>query len=247
MPGSSNSSSFIPKRGTKKHTRKIRNLNIYILTVISYVLFFAALAASAAVFFYSRSITGQLNNEIATMSAAVSNFKEADMQRVDIFDVRLRQANQRLNNSASVTQILTEVESAVIDTVRLTKFSLERNFDEGYIVQAEAETDIYDSAIFQRDILEEYDVVEEIEIRDVALRQISGEQEQIAGQSISLQALLSIPLEAVAYSVDETGMSTTPVEVLGGDEVVDEVETTEVVENETVESTESVDSNNNES
>lgn len=202
MPGSSNNSSFIPKRGTKKHTRKIRNINIYLLTVASYILFFAALGASGAAYFYNQTITNELNNEIATMSTAVSNFKEAEMKRVEEFDVRLRQANNRLANSASVTAILSEIESAVVESLRLKQLYIERDSDEYFFVEARAETDNYDSAIFQRDILAEYDTIEELEISDVILEQIENETDESISQGISLVALLAIPLEQVAYKAE---------------------------------------------
>ena len=72
MPGSSNNSSFIPKRGTTKRTRKVRNVNIYIINIASYTLMFAALVAAAGVYFYSNYVKEQLLNETTAMSAAVS-------------------------------------------------------------------------------------------------------------------------------------------------------------------------------
>jgi hypothetical protein len=204
MPGSSNSSSFIPKRGTKKHTRRLRNVNIYILTIVSYVLFFAALGASAFVYFYEQNYANKLNEEIAQMSVAVSDFKEADMQRVQEFDARLRQANNRLENSASVVGVLSAIESATIDTVRFNSLSIEREFDTNYIVEADIDTDSFDSAIFQRDVIAGFEAVEEIEVGDVSLMQSANQSGQTLAQSLSLRALLSVPLSAVPYEAEAT-------------------------------------------
>ena len=202
MPGSSSNSSFIPKRGTTKRTRKVRNANIYILSIASYVLLFASIAASAGVYFYSDIVSNQLDNEIIEIGKAVEGFKEADMKRVEEFDVRLRQANQRLNNSASVLAVLSAVESAIIDTVRFNNFSLTRNLDGGYIGLATIETDTFDSSMFQRDVFGDREVVEAIEISNVALTQSINESNQSVGQSVSFVASLAVPLSAVSYTVE---------------------------------------------
>lgn len=199
MPGSSNSSSFIPKRGTKKHTRRLRNINIYILTIVSYVLFFAALGASIFVYFYEQNYANKLNEEIAQMSAAVSGFKEADMQRVQEFDARLRQANDRLEKSASIVGILSVIESATIDTVRFNSISIQREIDDNFIIEADVDTDSFDSAIFQRDVIAAFETVEEIEVNDVSLVQSVNQSGQALGGSLSLKASLYIPLSAVPY------------------------------------------------
>lgn len=210
MPGSSNSSSFIPKRGSKKSIRKVRNVNVYILTIVSYVLFFAALGASAGVFFYSKSITNQLNEEIVATNTAIGVFKEADLLRVEEFDKRLRQANNRLNNSASVVQILAQIESAVVDSLRLSSLSINRDADKHFSIEAQAETNKYDAVIFQRDILKGYEVVDEIEVADVALQRVGSKVDASTEQTVTLTTLLLVPLDKVAYKVDRNDAQVVP-------------------------------------
>lgn len=211
MPGSSNNSSFIPKRGTSKRTRKVRNLNIYILNILSYVVFFAALLAAAGVFFYSGYVREQMNNEVATMNSAIGNFKEADMQRVQEFDVRLRQANHRLNHSASVVRILEGIEENIIDTVRFESLSLTRDFDDNYVIEVTADTDTFDSSIFQRDtLLKKDELVKGLEVSEFTLRTLVSEEGQISGQTVSLVANILVPLTAVPYEPTVTPAVTTP-------------------------------------
>ncbi len=231
MPGSSNNSSFIPKRGTTKHTRKVRNANIYILNILSYVLLFAALAASAAVYFYSNYVNDQLNSEIATMSDAVGNFKEADMKRVQEFDVRLQQATQRLDNSVSIISVLKAIESAVVDTVRFRSFSLIRNLDEDFIVQAVVDTDTFDSSIFQRNTFSGNATVEAVEVDNVVLQQMDGGSGQSTGQSVSFVVNLAFPLSSVPYQAPATKpivLESVPIPEVVDEEVEPEAE--EVVE-----------------
>ena len=227
MASSSNNSSFIPKRGTTKRKRNVRNGNVYILTIIAYVVLFATLLASGAIYLYQQYVNSQLQNEITQMNSAVSGFKEADMQKVQEFDVRLRQANQRLDNAASVSVILEALELSVIDTVRLSSLGIERDLDNSFLVKAEVETDNFDSTIFQRGVFARGSVVEVVEINDISLNEVTsvdtgGELQQ----SVSFSTRLSVPLNAVLYQpsvVQSTNVVPVlpPVESSEVDEVVE--------------------------
>jgi len=161
------------------------------------------------------------------MNSAVSGFKEADMQKVQEFDVRLRQANQRLDNAASVSVILEALELSVIDTVRLSSLGIERDLDNSFLVKAEVETDNFDSTIFQRGVFARGSVVEVVEINDISLNEVTsvdtgGELQQ----SVSFSTRLSVPLNAVLYQpsvVQSTNVVPVlpPVESSEVDEVVE--------------------------
>ncbi len=212
MTGPSNNSSFIPKRGTSKRKRKVRKGNIYVLTIVASVILFATLLASAGVYLYQQYVTNQLQNEIAQMNAAVSDFKEADMQRVQEFDVRLRQANQRLENAASVSAILDSLEASVIDTVRLSGLSISRNIDENFIVEADIETDTFDSTIFQRGIFIRGEVIDIVEVTDVNLTEVTAaDSSTVLQQSVFFNTKLSVPLTAVLYQPPQQVNSPLPV------------------------------------
>lgn len=238
MPGSSNNSSFIPKRGTQKRKRRVRNGNIYVLTIVSYVVLFSTLAASAGVFIYSQIIQEQLLVEIQLMNEATSSFEEADMLKVQEFDTRLRQAHQRLNNSVSILSILSAIESATIDTVRFDDLQISREFDNELIVQATVQTDTFDSSIFQRGIYTDNPVVEAIEIDDIVIRETTSNTGAV-GQSLSFVANIAVPLSAVPYKATSDFIQVepqiqeveSPVEendgFEGGQDVVDEQVVTE--------------------
>lgn len=208
MPGSSSSnSSFIPKRGTQKLKRRVRNGNLYVLTLFSYIILFTTLVASAGVYVYGEYINGQLQVEISEMNTAVTNFKEAEMQRVQEFDNRLRRAQNRLNNSVSITSIFSAIESATIDSVRFENFKLTRDLDKGFVVQASLETDGFDSSLFQRGVFERNPVVEEVEIDSIVLNESVNESGSSIGQSVSFVANLAVPLSAVPYVVSVNSVS----------------------------------------
>jgi hypothetical protein len=201
MPGSSSNSSFIPKRGTSKHKRRVRSGNIYVFTIISYVLIFTALISSGAVFFYASVVKGELQDEIAAMNAAVNQFNQADLLRVQEFDGRLAQVQDRLSNTGSIVAIFDAIEAATIGTVRFAGFKLERNFDTNYIIDAQLDTDTFDSAIFQRTIAGGNEVVTEVEFTDVSLTTSVIEDTALVGQSLRISALLMVPIEAVPLQI----------------------------------------------
>jgi hypothetical protein len=211
MPGSSNNSSFIPKRGTQKRKRRVRNGNIYVLTIVSYVILFAALAASAGVFIYSQIIQEELLVEIQAMNDATSSFDEAEMLKVQEFDTRLRQAHQRLNNSVSIVSILSAIESATIDTVRFDDLKISRRFDNEFVVQGTVQTDTFDSSIFQRGIYSDNPIVDAIEVEDLVIKETTSNTGAV-GQSLSFTANIAVPISAVPYEAVSAPISVTPVE-----------------------------------
>lgn len=212
MASSPNNSSFIPKRGTTKRTRKVRNGNVYILTIISYVAIFSALLAAGSIFLYQGYVQKQLQTEITSINAEVRGFKEADMQKVQEFDVRLRQANSRLDNAVSVTRILSALEVSVIDTVRLASLEIKRKMDNNFIVEAEVETDTFDSTIYQQGIFARGEGIEIVEIDDVSLTEVTtSESGGELRQSVTFVTKLAVPLEAVLYQVPTTIVDQSPV------------------------------------
>lgn len=198
MPGSSQDTSFIPKHNANRRKRTARRGNIYVLTIVSYVVFFASLAATAAVFFYERHVTSVLQEEIATMSAEVSSFKEADMQRVLNFDQRLSKAYDRIEASVSVASIFDALESATVGSVRFESFSLERNADRAFVIEADIETNSFDSSLFQRGVFERNQIISAVEVSDLSIADESTESGAVF-KSVSFLAKLSVPLSVVPY------------------------------------------------
>jgi hypothetical protein len=209
MDGSSSNSSFIPKRGTSKHKRRVRSGNVYILTLISYVLLFGALIASGAVFFYASIMNGQLQDEITAMNQAVNEFNQADLLQVQQFNDRLIQVENRLNNAGSVLTILEAIEASTIDTVRISSLDLQRQYDEQYVIETQIETDTFDSAIFQRRISQGNPLVGETEYTDVTLQVSTNEDSATIGQALALTALIAVPVGAVVPPTDSSNPTVT--------------------------------------
>lgn len=195
--------SFIPKRGPAKRRRGGGTKRIYIFTLISYILMFATLLAAGAVYFYSGYLETQLDEEIAALNSDISDFSEADMERVQEFDHRLSQAANRLDNTISLISVFSALEAATVDSVGLSSLTLTREEDETLLLKAEIETDTFDSTIFQRGVYKRNETITEVTIGDVTTSGIGETDSEETATSetpqVTFTAELKTPITAVLY------------------------------------------------
>lgn len=201
--------SFIPKRGPIKKARRVVTRQVYVFTLVSYILIFASLIASLGVFIYEQVINRQLSAEVVALDSEIASFNQADMERVTAFNNRLQQAKARLNATVSIASLLDIVEKSTITTAQFMSFSLERELDDQLVVITQIETDSFDSVIFQREILKQNQAISNVEVTDLAMKDITTTQAApVQGTSkisspqslISFNTILTIDLETVGYN-----------------------------------------------
>lgn len=193
------SSSFIPKQGPAKRSRQVVSRQVHLFTVLSYVLFFGALTASAGVFLYAKHTDKQLRTEIVALDTAIANFSNEKMEQVKAFNTRLIQAQERVGNSVSAVSIFESLEASTAQAVSLQGLTLKRIEDEKFLITAEVNTDTFDSALFQRGLYERNSIIEAVAFEDVSLGKTdSAEDAPRAG--ISFKAEIDVPLSAVPYT-----------------------------------------------
>ncbi|MCD5381001.1 MAG: hypothetical protein LR008_00310 [Candidatus Pacebacteria bacterium] len=207
MPDLSNNS-FIPKRGpANKKKRRAPSRPIYVFTILSYVLMFATLIASAGVYLYGNYIDQQMNDAVTALNTEIGSFEESDMQRVLEFDLRLTQAYGRLDNSVSIVSVFDALEAATVDTVQVVSLNMKRKGDEIFVLEAAIATDNFDSTIFQRGVYQRNQTISNVVISDIQNSIVSNTinpQEDSSGvQSdvINFKATLEVPLSSVPYVV----------------------------------------------
>jgi hypothetical protein len=198
---SSSDNSFIPKRGAAKKTQSGAPHKIYIVTYISYVLMFATLLSAGGLYFYAQYTSGQLDAQVSALNSEISSFSQADMERITQFNVRLSQAQDRLDNSISVTSVFEALQAATIDTIQIKSLAMEREGDNRLVIEGDIQTDSFDSTIFQRGVFLRNGTIQEVEISDVqntTVNELSEtEQEQNSRPAVTFTASLSIPLEEI--------------------------------------------------
>jgi len=232
-------SSFIPKQGPVKKRRRSASRKVYFFTMICYVAFFATLLGSAGVYFYGDLVDRQLEDEVIALNNEISSFSETDMQRVREFDLRLQQANDRLNKSASIVSIFNSLEAATINTVSLNSLSLERENDELFTMAVNIDTDSFDSTIFQREVYGQNNTVGSITIESLQSSGLDSstldDNDEEDGAEVSFIAEIEIPIDAVPYvprRVTEPVSETVSAEEINEDSVPNEERAEEVNQNE---------------
>ncbi len=197
MPDLSNSS-FIPKQGPTKKRRGQATRQVYVFTIISYVMIFSTLLAVGGVYFYSEYIERQRDNEIAALDAAINSYSESDMQKVLEFDHRLNQASSRLSNSASIVSVLESLEDAVIETVQIESLEMTRQGDELFDLSAKIKTDSFDSTMFQRGVLQRgKPTIETVVLSDLHRQTVNNEESATKETTVSFLAKITVPLSVV--------------------------------------------------
>lgn len=219
MGGSSNSNSnsFIPKRGSGTRPRRGASRQMYLFTLISYVVFFATMIAAIGVFLYDRYVDGQLVKEVAALNTEMDRFREADMNKVQAFNARLTQTYARLDKNVSLSTIFTALESSTAQTVKLSQLNLTRESDERFVLKAEIETDTFDSSIFQRELLKSNDLIAATVIDGITIstgQAVQGEsasEETVAAEpGVSFTAELVVPISSVPFTPNMTSAPTEP-------------------------------------
>jgi hypothetical protein len=206
MPNTPNAS-FIPKQGTAKRVRQTASKQVHILNIVSYVLFVATLIAAGGVFLYNRHLNNQLNSEVEKLSAAIGGFSSADMEAVREFNIRLHQAQGRLDKSISITSLLGALEDATLKSAAIMELSIKRENDTQVAVTAKVETDSFDGSIFQRGVFERNAVIKDVVLSDVTLNQATKEN---AKSSVSFIAKINVPLQDIPYKVSGAAAVATP-------------------------------------
>ncbi len=221
MGGSSDTNSFIPKRGPVKRQRRAGSRQIYLFTVISYVLFSATLVASVGVFLYERYIEDQLENEVEALNQQINRYREADLEKVRAFDNRLVYTAERVGVATSLSAFFAALEEATVVTAQISELSMERQGDDTYIVDATIETDSFDASISQREHLERSSVFADVALSDIDIVSESEDSEAL-GDTIKFSATLGVPLNSVPFVAGLDPLEDEPISI----EAVDEIATT---------------------
>lgn len=174
MGGNSSNGSFIPKRGPVKQRQHTATRQVYLFTVISYVGLFGAVIASIGVFLYNAYVDRLLDQEIAALNQEIASFNNDDMQEVLSYNLLLSRAEYRFNHAISMTSLLRSIEDATVTTAQIESLSVERETADAYAVTAVMATDIFDSTIFQRGVLERNDTIAAVVVENVMTQTEGG-------------------------------------------------------------------------
>ena len=199
MPNTPNAS-FIPKQGPVRRVRQTASRQVHLFTVASYVLFASTVSADGGVTLYNRHLNQQLDGEVQKLSAAIGGFNETDMDTVREFNLRLHQAQSRLDKSVSLTSVFGALEDATLKVVEIKELMIKRQDDAQVLVSAKVSTDSFDASLFQRGVYERNPIIKDTTITELTLEPETDEQPA----SVSFLAKINVPLEEILYNPSGT-------------------------------------------
>jgi hypothetical protein len=204
MQPNSSQSSFIPKRGATRAKRRKPTKRIFLFSLVSYSLIFASLLASGASYLYKNYSISILQNEVVLLNSEINTFSVRDLSVVSEFDLTLRRATDRFNNSASVAAVLDELDLATAQPVQIVSLTMERSGDQNMLVVAKVVAQSFDGALFQRELFN----LNESLFSDVVFEDVSKITNQDEGRGtvtttnqelVTFTATVQVPIQSLSY------------------------------------------------
>jgi hypothetical protein len=206
MPGSSNTS-FIPKKTGVQHDRQTAVRQVYVGTLIVRILFVASLLAVAGVYGYQYKLKNDLDAQVVALNTAIASFNDAEMQRVVSVDKRLSQVSRIMAHTLSVSALLKTIEDSTTASVRITQLSVTRDGNDTVEIESELDTASFDSALFQKNILEKSERLSVIEITDLLFKNPDSDTESTQSmvepakeKTVSFKAKLAIAIDKIPHT-----------------------------------------------
>ncbi|MEZ4200286.1 MAG: hypothetical protein R3B69_01630 [Candidatus Paceibacterota bacterium] len=149
----SSNASFIPKN-SKRTQKKVRGTRrIYLLSYVSYVVFFGTLLATVIVFFFSIQVNKSLEASRDRLIEEKNRFSQEDIDGLRHLEKKLIIANDLLNHSTAPSELFSALESVVADNVYFTGFSYQHNVNDTYTVELVGRADALNPVLYQRELL----------------------------------------------------------------------------------------------
>lgn len=114
--------SFIPKKPLAEERAQVIH-HSSILSFIATLIFFAALAAAAGLYFYKANLVKNITSESAQLDAARNAFEPSLITTLQTLNRRITDANLLLNNHIVVSPIFAALQVNTLKSVQFTKFS----------------------------------------------------------------------------------------------------------------------------
>lgn len=147
-------SSFIPKNSTRVSTVRTRGTHrIYILSYISYIVFFGTLFSVAGVFLYSSSVNRSLESLKNQLTEQRNRFSAADIESIKLLDKRLHSAKQLVDESAAPSAIFEDLEKIVSNSVYFSGASYKYLPNRQFEIALTGRAAEFDDVLWQQELL----------------------------------------------------------------------------------------------
>ena len=128
--------SFIPKKALSEE-RVAPPGKTSLFSFLATIIFFAALASAAGMYFYKASIQKNLDSMTASLAAAQNEFEATDITQLETLSRRMAAVKTLLANHIAVTPIFAALQDSTLKTVQYTKFSYTFPTDSGGAIEVQ--------------------------------------------------------------------------------------------------------------
>ncbi len=174
--------SFIPQRPTSGAIKKHGVKKIYVLTYISFIVFFGTIVGTAGVFGYKVLESAKLAEQKKLLTIEKERFNESEMESIRELDTQMRFAQDKLDSHVSLLPIFSSLEDSTLQSLKLDGFSYER-IDAGTpSVSFSGKAAVFNSVLFQRHMLESNNIFSNAQFIEFDLAK-SEVQDNEEGQS----------------------------------------------------------------
>lgn len=147
-------SSFIPKN-SKRVERKVRTTKrIYLLSYISYVVFFGTLLLVVGVYLYDAQVQSELEAVKAQVQQERQRFAPSDViSELKMLDRQLSLSAELLANSAAPSQVLSEIESITASNIQFTGLLYEYLPNRQFQITLTGLADDFNQILYQAELM----------------------------------------------------------------------------------------------
>lgn len=145
--------SFIPHRPTQGNIQNRGVRKVYILTYVSYVVFFGTILAVGGVLAYKFTLNTQLVRQQQLLSEERNKFKEGDIESVKTLERRINTSKERMDKHVSVVSVFDAFEKAAVQSLHFSNIVYKRISDASVKVTVTGTADAFNGILFQRDVL----------------------------------------------------------------------------------------------
>lgn len=214
-------SSFIPKNSARVSTMRTRGTHrIYILSYISYIVFFGTLFSVVGVFIYSSSVNKSLESLKTQLTEQRNKFSATDIESIKLLNKRIHGAEQLVNESAAPSAIFEDLEKIVSDSVYFSGASYKYMPNRQFEIALTGRAVEFNEVLWQQELLKGGNVLKNATISkyDYSMEGKSEGGTVSSGDAVLTFVISSTqPISAIPYmppaETPEAGTSTVELDV----------------------------------
>lgn len=152
-------SSFIPKSSARVPSRTRVTHRIYVLSYISYIVFFGALFAVAGVYLYGSNVARSLEALKSQLVTERSRFNNEDIEAIKLLDKRLSTAEQFVEESSAPSRIFGDIEDVVASNIQFSGFKYRYLSNRQFEIALTGRAEELNEIVWQRELLKNTNIL----------------------------------------------------------------------------------------